>query len=620
MIVYSKRNCEFLDDIDSGEIANIVQESVRQKLGRNVGQAEFNSWSSSLEVMSQVMSRDVPENAGVAIEYNIPQTSNRIDFLITGSDRTGVENVVIVELKQWSSSQLTDEDGVVVTYVGGGNRRVAHPSYQSWSYAALLNGFNQAVYDGDIQLNPVAFLHNYRRDGVIDSVFYEEHLKKAPLFLHSDRSLLRSYIGEKVERGDETQILKRLDEGPIRPSKVLADSVSGMLKGNSEFVMIDEQKVVFERARSMASSTSKEGAKRKVLIVRGGPGTGKSVVAINLLSRLLKEGLTAHYVTKNSAPRTVYEAKLTGSFKKSEISNLFRGSGSYTVTTPRSVNALIVDEAHRLNEKSGLFNNLGENQIKEIIFSSDFSVFFIDEDQRVHINDIGEVDQIKFWAEKYEAEVEEMELVSQFRCSGSDGYIAWLDNVLDIRETANTNLSDVNYDFQVLDSPSEVFDKIKVLNDSGQRSRVVAGYCWDWKSASKKTPNAMDIVIPEFEFEKQWNLKLDGMLWLMKDESINQIGCIHTCQGLEMDYVGVIIGKDMTFENGHVVTDVSKRSKNDRSVFGWKKRMKEDPEKTKIVTELIIKNTYRTLMTRGMKGCFVWAEDEELNDYLKTSF
>lgn len=617
MIVYSKRNCEFLDDIDSGEIASIVQESVLQKLGRNVGQAEFNSWSNSLEVMSQVMSRGVPENAGVAIEYNIPQTSNRIDFLITGSDRRGVENVVIVELKQWSSSELTDEDGVVMTYVGGGNRRVAHPSYQSWSYAALLNGFNQAVYEGEIQLNPVAFLHNYRDDGVIRNPFYQEHIDRAPLFLHSDRSLLRNYIGERVERGDDAQILKRLDEGPIRPSKVLADSVSGMLKGNAEFVMIDEQKVVFERARSMARSASQKGAKRNVLIVRGGPGTGKSVVAINLLSRFLKEGLTAHYVTKNSAPRSVYEAKLTGSFKKSEISNLFRGSGGYTTSTPRSVNALIVDEAHRLNEKSGLFNNLGENQIKEIIFSSDFSVFFIDEDQRVHINDIGEVDQIKFWAEKYDAEVEEMELVSQFRCSGSDGYIAWLDEVLDIRETANTNLEDVNYDFQVMDSPTEVFDKIKALNDSGQRSRVVAGYCWDWKS--KKDPNASDIQFPEYGFSRQWNLGSDGMLWLLKDSSINEIGCIHTSQGLEMDYVGVIIGKDMTFENGHVVTDVSKRSKNDRSVFGWKKRMKEDPEKTRILTELIIKNTYRTLMTRGMKGCFVWAEDEELNDYLKAN-
>ncbi|MDZ7758098.1 DNA/RNA helicase domain-containing protein [Rhodohalobacter sp.] len=235
--------------------------------------------------------------------------------------------------------------------------------------------------------------------------------------------------------------------------------------------------------------------------------------------------------------------------------------------------------------------------------------------QRVHIHDIGENGRIRKWAEKAGAEIIETELSSQFRCNGSDGYMAWLDHALQIRETANTDLEGIDFDFRVLSSPNEVFDLIKVKNRETNKSRMVAGYCWDWNS--KKNPDEMDIVIPEHDFAKKWNLADDGMLWLIKEESINEIGCIHTCQGLELDYVGVIIGPDFKIRDGEAVTDAYERSSNDRSIFGIKKMMKEEPEKAKDLAETIIKNTYRTLMSRGMKGCYIYCTDKETEEYFR---
>mgnify|MGYP000090993215 CR=1 FL=1 len=352
------------------------------------------------------------------------------------------------------------------------------------------------------------------------------------------------------------------------------------------------------------------------IVVQGGPGTGKSVVAINLLARLTGNQKLVHYVSKNSAPRSVYAEKLKGYRTKSSIDNLFKGSGQYHGERPNQFACLLVDEAHRLNEKSGLFSNLGENQILEIIQSAWCSVFFVDENQRVTLKDIGSKASIREWAQKQGAMVHEMALESQFRCGGSDGYLAWLDQVLQIRDTANTDLNDVGYEFGVCHSATELRNlMVEKNNQPRTKARLVAGYCWKWNS--KTDAAAYDIVFPAEDFQMQWNLASDSSLWIMKEDSINQVGCIHTCQGLEIDYVGVIIGPDLLIRDGKVVTDPSKRASSDKSVFGWKKRMKEAPEQATAELDLIIKNTYRTLMTRGMKGCYIFSEDEETRNWFR---
>lgn len=462
-------------------------------------------------------------------------------------------------------------------------------------------------------LQPCAYLHNHPRDGEIDHPHYRAHLERAPLFLARERAKLQAFIRQHVRHGDRKGALYAIENGRIRPSKLLIDSVAGLLQGKPEFALIDDQKVAHE---SILAADARASQQKQVVIVQGGPGTGKSVIAINLLGALIARQRNVRYVSKNAAPRAVYEAKLTGTFTKSRISNLFSGSGAFVNDDVDSYDTLIVDEAHRLNEKSGLYRNLGDNQVKELIRSARCTVFFVDDDQRVTLLDIGHTEELRRHARELGAEVTELELSSQFRCNGSDGYLAWLDHTLDIRETANPTLDTAEYDFRVFDNPAELHALIELKNRANNRSRVVAGYCWKWPS--KKDAQAWDIELPAFGYQRRWNLDKDGSLWIVTPGSVEQVGCIHTCQGLELDYVGVIIGPDLAYRDGRIVTDATKRASSDQSVKGLKAMLKAEPTSAPALADAIVKNTYRTLMTRGMKGCYVYCTDAPLAEYLRS--
>ena len=355
---------------------------------------------------------------------------------------------------------------------------------------------------------------------------------------------------------------------------------------------------------------------KHVFIIKGGPGTGKSVLAINLLVKLNGAGYTTQYVSKNSAPRDVYSQKLKGKYKQKYIGTLFKGSGCYVDSNENEIDIILVDEAHRLNEKSGMFKNKGENQIKEIIHSSRLSVFFIDEAQRVTFSDIGSIEEIKRFADEFGAKVIEEELTAQFRCNGSNGYLNWIDDAIEIRKTANFDGFDFDYDIKVVDNPSEIRNMIIEKNKVNNKSRMLAGYCWKWITKNDKNEDKFDIVINEYDFKMKWNLNSQEP-WAIGENSVNEIGCIHTCQGLEFDYVGVIIGEDMRYENGQIITDFTKRASTDKSLSGIKKLYKEDRQAALEKADELIKNTYRVLMTRGMKGCYIYCVDEGLQKYLK---
>ena len=615
MLVYEGIKSGFIDDVNLNRIVDKIYDKYKQFFGRT-SESQLNSWKNSMQYMRGVLDdNEIPDNAGVAIEFNIPTTSKRIDFILSGRDDKKKDSVIIIELKQWETCTAVEgKDAIVSTYTGGAIREVAHPSYQAMSYANLIKDFNETVQLENIGLYPCAFLHNYdlRDDDPICSNQYQEYIEEAPMFGTNDFEKLRKFIKKYIVEGDDRELLYKIENGRIRPSKRLQDSLVKMLKGNKEFNMIDEQKVIFEDAIRMAIDTVASNTKN-VLIVSGGPGTGKSVLAINLLVELTNRGMTSFYVTKNAAPRAVFRDKLKGSFTTSYINNLFQGSGQFTEAESNEINCLIVDEAHRLNEKSGLFANLGENQVKEIINASNFSIFFIDENQKVTLKDIGSIDIIKKFANELGAGTKEVELESQFRCNGSDGYLAWLDNILGIRETANYDIEDFQYDFRVIDDPNELRRLVEEKNRENNKSRLVAGYCWNWISEGKNKSEVHDIVIPEYNFEMSWNLG-NSQTWAIDPNSINEIGCIHTCQGLEFDYVGVIIGDDLRYEDDHIVTDYTKRARTDQSLKGINRM---NPITAQRVADSIIKNTYRTLMTRGMKGCYVYCTDKQLSNYIK---
>ena len=612
MLAYLASKEQFLKDAPT--IEDIVKAAVKKNLNLSVGNAEYSAWRNSLgNAMSHAMNDPgIPDDAVVAVEYRLNGRKFRIDFIIAGFNRAGKESVLIIELKQWTEVNFSELEDHVKTFVGGGLRDERHPSYQAWSYASHLQQFNEYVYTNALEISACAYLHNCEAPAVVNDVRYADKLAKAPVFIKGQLSDLQSLIKAKISQGTGIEMLRRVDASPIRPSKQLADAVGSMLKGNEEFVLLDEQKTVLEKI--VNASTKGMVDKKQVLIIKGGPGTGKSVISINALSRLSGLRMNARYITPNAAPRAVFESKLQETIDGVGLQDLFSGSGSYAGIKKDSFDVLIVDEAHRLKLR-GQWTKGGVNQIQEIIQAARTSVFFIDEAQKVTWKDIGEISAIEKFAVEAGAEIEHLELTSQFRCGGSDDYMVWLDNALGVRIETDSYFSPGKFDFKIVDSPTELHELVKEKNKINNKSRVVAGYCWEW--VSRKDKNKSDIKFPEFSFEADWNLTAHGSKWIIHEESVKEVGCIHTCQGLELDYVGVIIGPDLVVSNGELITDPAARAKSDKSLNGYKKALDIDPISAAEKADEIIRNTYRTLMTRGMKGCYVYFTDEATADYFK---
>ena len=454
MLAYLATKKQFLSDAPN--IEDKVKDAVFKHLHMKVGTAEYNSWRNSLgNAMFHVLNEsEIPDDAAVAVEYRLNGRRFRIDFMIGGTDSSGREAISIIELKQWTDIEFSDLHEHVRTRVGKGVHDEQHPSYQAWSYLTHLRDFNEYAYSNGLNINASAYLHNCPTESVIRDSRYDDIGTKAPVFIKGERDALRSHISEVIFEGVGTDLFKDLDAAVIRPSKQLADAVGGMLEGKDEFVLLDDQKTALERITA-ATNIAQDGQKQ-VLIINGGPGTGKSVISMNALARITSSRLNARYVTPNGAPRKVYETKLSGVIPGDTFKHLFTGSGSFWDSDEDAYDALIVDESHRLTMKSGFMKNLGENQVKEIIRAARTSVFFIDEAQKVTWADVGEVDSIVEAAELAGANVQHLTLSSQFRCGGSDDYLAWLDDALGVNATSDHYFSTDRFDFRIIDSVKEL--------------------------------------------------------------------------------------------------------------------------------------------------------------------
>ena len=618
MIVYNDNKRQFVEDVRNNEIATKILALVRLK-GLNAGQdREFDAWHNSMQFMRNIVDdRDIDDDVQIAIEYAIPQTSKRVDFIIVGADDDNRDNIVIVELKQWSEAEVVDDQMhySVKTYVAKDKRIVAHPSYQAFSYAKLLTNYSQYIQDQKIGLYPCSYLHNYRPEfkSALSSEIYKEWYTAAPFFIRDETrqfaAFVKKYVTRKSKRGD---LLYEIEEGRIRPTKSLQDALSDMVLGNPVFDLLDEQAVCYDMCIKTMLQCKKDGKKRTI-VIQGGPGTGKSVLAVNLLTALIGKAFNTAYVTKNSAPRQAFLSLLTDNSANRvvDIEHLFRSPFRLSSVPANGYDCLIVDEAHRLVKK--MYGDWGgENQVKEVIEASLFSVFLIDEDQAVTTKDIGSIGEIRKWCEALGSRMimnEDTRLVSQFRCNGSDAYIQFIDNILQrAQESVPVSVRELNYDFRVFDSAVEMREALREKNAIANKARMVAGYCYDWNVKHRR--GDIDISLPG-GFTAQWNLNNDK-IWAINPSSFEQVGCIHTAQGLEFDYVGVLIGRDLSYDpgTGRIVTDKTKISRDDNS-SGI--RTATDTEARRLIL-----NTYKTLLTRGQKGCFVYCEDDKLRAYLKS--
>jgi len=609
MILYQGTAKEFSDTIEENKIIPKLEFVFREKLGRKLPPAEVGAYINSLSYMGRVVRRSgIADDCGILIEYIIPLTSKRIDFIVSGEDENGNKNFIIIELKQWQLAEATDTDGIVRTALGGGIHDATHPSYQANSYKLFLSDFNEHIADGSIRAYACACLHNYAQKDPEPLIAnqYASIVEQAPIYFRDDQEKLEQFLSRYVKKGKGSDILYQIESGKIKPTKKLIDHVSELFKGNKEFILLDEQKVAFEKARSIARNVNT----KSVVIIKGGPGTGKSVISVNLLGQLLLDELNVLFVAPNSSFRDVMKKRLAQDHSAVRVGNLFKGSGGFIDSDLEKFDVLIVDEAHRLKKK-GAYMYQGENQVEDIIRASKTAIFFIDDDQAVRPEDVGSVSEIKRLAKKYAAEIYEIELTAQFRCSGAEGYINWLNDVLQIKQTANFDGWDSGeYDFKIFDDPNELRRAIEEKDKNGHSARVLAGYAWKWTNADKGNANSevADIEIPEFDFRMPWNSRRIGTTWAVDKSGINQAGCIHTSQGLEFDYVGVIVGDDLVFNEETLSYSTSFDSYKDQM---GKRGLKNDP----VELNRLVRNIYKILMTRGMKGCYLYFKNKQTEKY-----
>jgi hypothetical protein len=372
---------------------------------------------------------------------------------------------------------------------------------------------------------------------------------------------------------------------------------------------------VFERIRATVKSGF-FGRRKQVVIVHGGPGTGKSVLAINLMAELLRDGRNAHYATGSKAfTETLWE--VIGSRSRAT----FKYFNSYGRAEFNEVDVLICDESHRIRDTSNSRYTKRElqstkPQVRELLEAAKVAVFFIDDRQTVRPNEIGSTKHIREHALAVGAELSEYQLEVQFRCAGSDGFVNWIDNTLGIQRTANVIWDGADgFDFQILRSPQELEIAIRQRAAEGFTSRVAAGFCWPWSPPRPDGTLVDDVVIGDYR--RPWDAKPgnwrlapgipSAALWATDPNGINQVGCVYNIQGFELDYVGVIWGKDLVYDFDRQTWAGDKTQSADSVV----KRSKEQ------FVDLV-KNTYRVLLSRGIKGCYVHFLDRNTERFVRT--
>ena len=635
MIIYRESIEKFISQCLDGNAAKNIGSIISDQMIRNgisyFGDSQVNAWNASLPEMAMVLKdMDIDKNIDVAVEYKLVQSRDRIDFLICGEDDAGKENVVVVELKQWSQARPTHKQYFVNTFGGGGEGDYWHPSYQAYNYAQILVNFNEYIRNKKVHLPSCSYLHNMNEGNAVllDDKDKYPLVETSPVFYQGQKKRLGAYISRFVKKPNK-HLLYYIENSRIVPSKYLAKMLSDAIKGNPFFSYDEAQATSVAQIVETAVDSALYGGKRTI-IIKGGAGTGKSVVAINALGQLInnKEAghrLNAVYVTSNAAPRNLYTEELVADdYKKASISALFRYPTVFCHVGEDEFDCALIDEAHRVFDfKGGVGIKKGTHVLDDIIRSSRVAVFFIADDQAVTTTDFATTERIRDAARRMHSKVIEgtaLELRTQFRVTGGEQYISFVKSFLGYNAEITSYTPD-KYDFKVFDSAQEMHQAIIAKDNQYNRDhrvsgkcRVVAGYTYEWESKGQYRDGAdFDIVLDAGNYKAKWNLRCkevgEKYSWLNDPDSVNEVGCIHTCQGLDMNYCGVIIGRDLQFQNGEMKYCQSQIAKSDKN-SGIRKA---DP----VTAARLIRNTYYVLLTRGMLGTYVYCEDEGLRKHLK---
>ena len=623
-VIYDATQEQFFQDVRLNKLADRMKENFEENSGRKVGESEYSSWVVTGDKIKNLLESSELNDVYVSFEYQVPYTQKRIDCLLFGKSRSNNGIVVHIEMKQWQKVEALDIEGnFVETYTGGSNRKVAHPSQQVEGYHDYLMGFVEVFEEKKLDLMGCSYCPNYRKD-IGEGLFnptYKTLLEKYPVYTHDDVELLSKKLKELLSEGEGFEIFNKFMQSPIKPSKKLLESASKIVENASDFSLLNDQifakNVIWDKIRKSEKSDEKS-----VVIVKGGPGTGKTVIALHLLAELAAKNKSIFFSSKSKSLIEAIKHKIN----RKDAKLLFASLNPFIPSRveKNQLDVLIVDEAHRIGKTSNhQFTKPAERtdmpQVEQLIRCAKTSIFFIDDKQTIRFLEIGNTQLIKEAAEKYNCTVKEVELVSQFRCSGSDNYLDWLESVLghsDDKQIFDVNKDD--FDFKIFDSPQKLYNVIKQKDsEEGKTARITAGFCWDWSKKLDEDGNLInDVKIEDFQmpWETHGNIKPpEGFVrwyeWAYKPEGIKQVGCIYTAQGFEFDYVGVIVGEDIKYDKEKDCLIGNREGTKDPIL----KRSKENFDN-------YVKNIYRVLMSRGMKGCYVYFVDKDVEKFFKSRF
>jgi len=585
------------------------------------GTSEVNSWRQSLTALATVADHSDLEQGGVGVELRLPSNSRRIDATFVGRNANGKPSVVLVELKQWESvNPSTIPDNVLL-----GGQEYLHPSVQARGYADYLRSSHSAFTEHDFHLSACAFLHNMPRAAslAIRGVEYEGALRDAPLFTLGDEDNFAEYLGNALEGGDGMMLLPALVNGRHSPSKKLIDTLAAAFNGNPLWTLVDEQRLAFNLVRGHVEQAAATGQKAVVIVV-GGPGTGKSVIALNLLFALTPQ----YRVVQTTASKAFTTNLRAVGPEGSDSVFCWNRNFAHKVTQPNSVDVLLIDEAHRVRLTSNsrwMKRDLKSEipQANELIRAGRVSVFFLDERQSVRPDEIGTVSDIEHAADEEGVPHVRVELKLQFRCNGSAEYVEWVDALFSDTPVAAKGWLGEEYHLRIFDSPAAVETAIRKADAGGKSARLIAGFCWAWSDPNPDGSLVRDVQIGDWA--RPWNEKPPEQRkpprpagsnqnhpytrWATSPKGLDEVGCTYTAQGLEFDYCGVIMGNDLVWRD-KIGWIANKCGSHDPSIM----RSRNTPARLRTLLE----QTYRVLFTRGMEGTFVYSTDHETRAFLKS--
>ncbi|WP_432543004.1 DNA/RNA helicase domain-containing protein [Kineococcus sp. SYSU DK002] len=608
------------EELPTGSVVEAMVEQMLHSAGYAPSPSEVASWRASLPVLvTDLVEADLGD-VEVLLEHQLPLTSKRADVVLAGvHPRTGDASYVVVELKQWSSAHRFEDnpDLVVVPAMAGPPK--LHPVKQVRGYVDYLLDFTRSLEFARDAVAGVAYLHNATAPGAVAELADYAMDRSGRLFTGADRGALRNHLRTRLAPGvPGVHAADELLGSKVAPSRQLLKVAAAEIREREQFRLVGEQQEAVDLVLHQVRR-AKAGNSKRVVVVTGGPGSGKSVIALSLLGELSRAGQSVLHAT-GSRSFTQTLRKVAG-HRAPRVQSMFKYFNQFMTAEPNDLDVLILDEAHRIRETSvdrytRAELRTGRPQVDELIAAARVPVFLLDQHQVVRPGEMGSLEEITRHAERLGVEVLTVPLDAQFRCGGSAEYVRWVQRLLGLSDEGVEDWTgDEHFQLRVADTPEEMEQFLAARLEEGYSARMSAGYCWPWS----KIPAADGGLVPDVrigDWARPWNVPGDravgdappAALWATQDGGFGQVGCIYTAQGFEYDWSGVVLGPDLVWREGRFV---SERSANRDPDFRNRTRVGDAD------FDRLVRNVYKVLMTRGMVGTVLYSTDAETRAQLK---